>query len=273
MYITVQKVYGKAKVYGYSKDVVTNQITMGTTIRYSWHYSEDRFERENYSYKIIVKESYRANGKVKQHQVVMGTFRWFDFIDHYVYGDELFDEKLHSAFPDMTEEQEENIYDEIDKKVDKIESIESALWIKSQEFKVHNRHLEMIHTYECKKKQCDENLGEGYFEQIYDIHMEIMNQELYGKIRKLRAAKEKADKEKREYEQKSYEGSQKQWKKFYENCGSSSYSIGSGGNYTDKERDYLKKFYRALAAKFHPDVTNDNEVMQFLNKLKEQWGI
>ncbi len=42
---------------------------------------------------------------------------------------------------------------------------------------------------------------------------------------------------------------------------------------SEKEKEYYKKFYRTLAVKFHPDVTGDNEAMQFLNRLKETWGI
>lgn len=98
MYVTIQKIYGKSKVYGYSKDVVTIKCNLDTTTRYKWEYSEEKFERENYSYKIVVKESYRENGKVKQKQVVMGTFHWFDFLDHYVYPDDLFYKKLEEIF-------------------------------------------------------------------------------------------------------------------------------------------------------------------------------
>ena len=70
MYVTIQKIYGKSKIYGYSKDVVTIKYSSGTTIRYKWKYSDEKFERENYSYKIVVKESYREDGKVKQKQVL-----------------------------------------------------------------------------------------------------------------------------------------------------------------------------------------------------------
>lgn len=80
-------------------------------------------------------------------------------------------------------------------------------------------------------------------------------------------------KEKQEYERRSREEQQKQWDDFYKKYSSGSYSIGSSSNYTDKEKEYLKKFYHVLATKFHPDVIGDNEPMQFLNKLKGQWGV
>lgn len=273
MYVSVQKIYGKSKIYGYSKDVVTTALNTGTTILYGWRYSEEKFERENYSYKIVVKESYREGGKVKQKQVVMGTFHWFEFIDHYVYGDEIFDEKLADVFADKPDEAE-NIYKDIDKKIEEIQSAESKKWMASKEYKIHNKHLELIRKYESKKAVFDELYGEGIFEQIYDVHLKVMNQSLYEELPKIRAEKKKADEAKREYERRSREEQHKQWEKYFKGFGEGSYQTGSYSNYTDREKEYLKKFYKALAAKFHPDVLEgDNEPMQLVNKLKEQWGI
>ena len=100
----------------------------------------------------------------------------------------------------------------------------------------------MIRKYESKKVVFDELYGEDIFEQIYDIHLKVMNQELYEQLPKIRAEKKKADEEKREYERKCHEEQQKQWDNFYKQYTSGSYSIGSNSNYTDKEKEYLKKF-------------------------------
>lgn len=274
MYVAVQKIYGKSKVYGYPKDVVTTTLNLGTTIRYGWEYSEEKFERENYSYKITVKESYRENGKVQQRQVVRGTFHWFDFAEHWIYDDERFDEKLIDTFSDKPSQDIDAIYKEIDRRIEDIQGIESKKWRSSKEYKAHNRHLEMIRKYESKKTVFDELYGEDIFEQIYDIRLKIMNQELYEQLPQIRAEKKKSDEEKREQERREYEEQQKKWDDFYRQYSSGSYSIGSSSTYTDKEKEYLNKFYKVLAKKFHPDVLeNDNEPMKFLNKLKEQWGI
>ena len=248
MYVTIQKIYGKSKVYGYSKDVVTIKYNLDTTTRYKWEYSEEKFERENYSYKIVVKESY-------------------------VYPDDWFYKKLEEIFPDKTQEQLNAVCDIIEEKVSDIETVESKLWTGSKEYKIHNKHLEMIRKYESKKVVFDELYGKDIFEQVYDIHLKVMNQELYEQLPQIRAEKKKADEEKREYERKCHEEQQKKWDDFYKQYTSGSYSIGSSSNYTDKEKEYLKKFYKVLAMKFHPDVIEDNEPMQFLNKLKENWGI
>lgn len=131
----------------------------------------------------------------------------------------------------------------------------------------------MIRKYELEKKTYDTLYGEDIFEQIFDIHLKVMNQDLYKQLSRLRAEKIKADKEKQEYERRSREEQQAQWEKYFKGFGGGSCSIGSSSNYTDSEKEYLKKFYRVLATKFHPDVIGDNAPMQFLNKLKEQWGV
>ena len=45
-------------------------------------------------------------------------------------------------------------------------------------------------------------------------------------------------------------------------------------NYSEREKLFLKKFYKTLASKYHPDSDNgSSEMMTFINKLKEQWGV
>ncbi len=43
----------------------------------------------------------------------------------------------------------------------------------------------------------------------------------------------------------------------------------------DKAEFYVRKFHKDLMKIYHPDniKTGDNEAMQYLNKLKELWGI
>ena len=51
------------------------------------------------------------------------------------------------------------VYDEIDKKIEEIQSVESKKWIASKEYKVHNKHLNLIRKYELKKTAYDEIYG------------------------------------------------------------------------------------------------------------------
>jgi DNA-binding helix-hairpin-helix protein with protein kinase domain len=45
-------------------------------------------------------------------------------------------------------------------------------------------------------------------------------------------------------------------------------------SYTEKQKDYLRKIYKAAAMKLHPDISKDDgEGMKFLNKLKSEWDL
>ena len=45
-------------------------------------------------------------------------------------------------------------------------------------------------------------------------------------------------------------------------------------DYSEEEKKLLKRFYKTLAMKYHPDSDNGSqEEMKFINKLKNQWGI
>lgn len=77
----------------------------------------------------------------------------------------------------------------------------------------------------------------------------------------------------KEYEKKS-SSYRRDYQSNYNNySGSYGTSSFNSGLSNEKEKEYYKKFYRTLATKYHPDVIGDNEAMQFLNKLKESWGI
>lgn len=45
-------------------------------------------------------------------------------------------------------------------------------------------------------------------------------------------------------------------------------------HYTEEEKEYLKKFYKVLAMKFHPDVCKDDGyAMKLINQLKNEWNL
>ena len=108
---------------------------------------------------------------------------------------------------------------------------------------------------ECKKKGFDKDI---YSDIIYDKFIDIRYDLL-----ELEKKKQQEEAEKRYREEYRYQ-------QYFNNfC-----SVNTTTNYTDKEKEYLKKIYRAAAAKLHPDVIKDDgEGMKFLNDLKEQWGI
>lgn len=74
-----------------------------------------------------------------------------------------------------------------------------------------------------------------------------------------------------EDERKSKEDSYS--KSNYERNSKSSYQENKSGNYNEN-KDKFKKIYKALAIKFHPDKNKgDDEMMKFVNSLKDEWGI
>ena len=110
-------------------------------------------------------------------------------------------------------------------------------------------------TRKCKEKGFDKDI---YIDMVYDKFIDI----------KVELREHEQEKKKEEY-QKSWE-QQEQYRRYY----SSGNTTINQSNYTDKQKGYLKKIYRAAAAKLHPDIIKDDgEGMKFLNDLKEEWGI
>jgi len=80
---------------------------------------------------------------------------------------------------------------------------------------------------------------------------------------------------------KQYEAAKEYQRSYYENFESnynkydfSGYLNKNSSNYNDNEKESLKKFYKVLAMKFHPDIIKDDgEMMKLINHLKEEWGI
>ncbi|MGL5085907.1 MAG: hypothetical protein ACRC68_09375 [Clostridium sp.] len=59
----------------------------------------------------------------------------------------------------------------------------------------------------------------------------------------------------------------------YDNDSKHSYRENKQGNYNEN-KDKFKRIYKVLAIKFHPDKNNgDDEMMKFINSLKDGWGI
>ena len=110
-------------------------------------------------------------------------------------------------------------------------------------------------TRKCKEKGFDKDI---YNDIVYDKFTNIRYDFLDLERKKQQEETERRYKE--EYQYQEY---------FNSFC-----SGNTTTNYTEKEKGYLKKIYRAAAAKLHPDIIKDDGAgMQFLNKLKEEWSI
>ncbi len=269
MYLSVQKIQGKSKQYGEPKGVVTYTENIGTTTYYRWKYKED-FERPNISFKFVVKKSYREQGKVKQLQLCLGTIFWYYFIcerqdlwtDYNV-------QRIKDKFK-PTKKQLKALQREIDKTIDKIESEASKYYYSSAEHRVYEKyHLDVDiwqnHKNLFRLNYGDENIDK--FEQIYDFNLAIHNQKLLDELdnkKTEKEAKEKAD----------AEAQDRYWREAAKRVEEEQQRRAGIVNYSNEEKTYLKQFYRTLAKNFHPDIAHDNgKAMQFLNQLKEQWGV
>lgn len=110
-------------------------------------------------------------------------------------------------------------------------------------------------TRKCKEKGFDKDI---YNDIVYDKFTNIRYDLLDLERKKQQEEAERRYKE--EYQYQEY---------FNSFC-----SGNTTTNYTEEEKGYLKKIYRAAAAKLHPDIIKDDGAgMQFLNKLKEEWSI
>lgn len=255
-----QNTYGEYKeLEAYKTTWVTNGIEGGS---YSYRYTGYRFERPiKKAYKISIHESYRENGKIKKKQWSICTMSYYDLMEY-----SLYDCGAASKVERLSEElniDQETIFNLIYSKLDPlIERIE-AEFNQTEEYKIHQEHRQIIDKHLKDKEEFESIYGSRTYDYYYDV---------FGVLR---------EKEKFTIFKKQYKESQKQQRSYYENHQSnynsnydfSSYFNSKQSNYTDKEKEYLKKIYKAAAMKLHPDITGDNEGMQFLNKLKEQWDI
>lgn len=263
---------------GYSKELCSEFIKMSVCgqdcSHYYYSYSTEKFERPlKPSYRISIHSSYRKAGKVRKHQYVLCTVRhyelvtgWFslyDWADHKI---QMIAEKLGVSADD--------IYNLVNAKIEPLQKQLTEEFQQTEEYKTHAHHEEIIKTYNEKKRKFAEkyDVSDGEYDKIYDIYGVLQNSDYLEKI--------KADYQTRkEYESRSWEQSRSYYENFYGNYNSgqeSSYQGVSFSNYTDEDRDMLKRFYRVLSKKYHPDANPDidtSKEMRLLNQLKETWGV
>lgn len=236
---------------------------------YGYTYSDEKFERPiKTAYKVTLHEkSYRNDkGKVRKKQYHVTTIKYYDLIDFSWY-----DCIISSKIDDIAEEigiDSETVWAEIENKLDALQDKIKAEFEKTEEYKIKEKHNAILHEYRIKKVEFAEeyDVQENEYDRCYDIFGVLRNPEYFEKIKREFAAR-------KEYEKRS-SSYQKEYQSNY-NYHSGSYGTSSfnSGLSREKEKEYYKKFYRTLAAKYHPDVIGDGEAMKFLNKLKESWGI
>lgn len=260
----MRKIQNKEIVYGEFKEVegITTTNWRGEKV-YSFKKSDEQFTRPNITYKFIAKTSYRLNGKVKNDSAYIMSYTYSDFIDGFMDYDisKQREESIKEKFS-LNDEQYQDLLDLFYEKVDKIgEQIEKH-YHASAEYETHKRIQSWIDDWNTQRNDFNKKYGDGIYEKIYNFNGRCCEPELLKEIQ--------ADyKAKKEYEQKCYE---EQYKRYSEYT-SGSQLFNSKGAYSNDEKALLKKFYRTLAQKFHPDVIGEQDAMTLINKLKEEWGV
>lgn len=268
MYCVIQEIELKREntngAYKELNSYCTEWVSNGEEKRvYGYKYTGDRFKRPiKKAYRISIHESYRDKGKVKKKQKVICTINYYDIID---YGSYVGDYCL--RIEDKAKElglTEEGLMDIIYEKFDPIIECVEDEFKGTEEYRVSNKHKETIREYLENKCAFEKIYGKNTYDYCYDVFGELKEEQKLNDI-------------KRQYEiNKEYERS------YYENFNDnynynsnySSYFNTEQNNYNEEDKKKFKKIYRTLSAKFHPDVyKDDGEMMKFINRLKEEWGL
>ena len=277
MFCVIQEVEVKTVPAGEPKGIEAYESRWTINGQEFWSYeyrnSAERFERPvRKSYRISIHESRQEKGKVKKKQTVICTVGYYDVTD---YGGWIGDAvrgglKSKADALGLSEgELVDMVYEKWQPIVDKIlEEYQQTEEYKAKEKNqcILDEHARRVDAFR-KKYGVD---GKEY-SRCYDVFGKLRNPEYLKKVK----AEYKARKE---YERRSREQSRSYYENFYSNYGGggSGYCGTVAGNYSEADREMLKKFYRTLSKTFHPDSNPDvdtDEEMKMLNRLKGEWGV
>lgn len=236
---------------------------------YGYTYSDDRFERPiRTAYKVTLHDkSYRDDkGIVRKKQYHISTIKYYDLVD-FSWNDCIISSKINDIAEEMGIDSG-TVWAEIEGKLDVLQDKVNAEFEQTEEYKAKKRHDAILREYRIKKREFSEKyeVQENEYDHCYDIFGKLRNKEYLEKIKRDYKAG-KAYEERSSSYQRNYQSNYNNYSGSY---GTSSFNSGLN---SEKEKEYYKKFYRTLATKYHPDIIGDNAPMQFLNKLKGQWGI
>jgi len=236
---------------------------------YGYTYSDEKIERPiKTAYKVTLHDkSYRDDkGIVRKKQYHVTTIKYYDLVD-FSWSDCIISSKIDDIAEEMGIDPE-IVWTEIENKLDALQEKVNAEFAQTEECKVNEKHKAVLKEYQTKKREFAKKfeIQENEYDRCYDIFGVLRNSEYLDKIKREFTTR-------KDYEKRS-SSYQRDYQSNYNNySGSYSTSSFNSGLSSEKEKEYYKKFYRTLATKFHPDIIGDNEPMQFLNKLKESWGI
>ncbi len=232
---------------------------------WAWEYSKERFERPHLeAYKITLHHSYRENGAVRKHQYSIATMSYYDIVEYSLC--DCADGRITAAAEKLGMDPAE-LYEIIETKLEPLRKRLEADFHQSAEYIARQEHKRILDAHNAARTAFAKKYGVDAddYNRCYDVFGVLRNKEYLEKV--------KADHRARKQSERSYRES---WRSTYERYTSGSYSVQSGGTYSEAETATLKEFYKKLSKIYHPDLNPGKDTtaaMQLLNKLKEGWGV
>ncbi len=257
MELSVRREIGTRKIEGHFRRIeptISRQETDGT-IRYGYEEAGGRFERPDVTF-VLMAVSGPEN--TASHTLTIGRIGW-DCMEKGggVYG-ELLGKSRIEALRNLFHPTDAELGDFILHANVEIEQCIRRFrdaYHNSEEYRVYRANRDRIHRWQKAKSRFDTAYGSGWFEQIYNFNLELMNVDLLEKVRHSRAGWESTE---------SNSGS----------AGDTDAGTRRAPEFSARELSYLKKFYKSLARQYHPDISHDDgEAMQLLNRLKDFFGL
>lgn len=242
---------------------------------YNWRYSDERFERPlKPSYRISIHQSYRENGKVKKKQFVICTARYYDMAENlFSIYDEWYSKKIMTIAAELSVEVDE-IYDILDSKISPLEKKIQDEYRATEEYKTYIENQKILDEYRRRKAEFAEKyeVNQDEYDKCYDVFGELRNKDYLDKVKREYSQRKEYEEKSRSYQREFYDN---YFKGAFEGSGGS-YHTSLCGNYTDSDKEILKRFYKTLSKVFHPDANPDADTskeMQLLNQLKTEWRV
>jgi len=272
MYCVIQKITNKKpNKNGTPKEIISDSLTLTigdeTITKYTHRFSEERFERPiRGAYKVMIHKSYREDGKVKKKQWVICTVGYYDLIDSWI-GDLVVLQRLRKKLAEIGID-ETQLWEMVYLKIKPLTKQIEREYQLTEEYRVYQKHKRILDKYKKQKEAFKKKFLVDYYDRCYDVFGKLKNPEYLQEL-------EDTLRQRQQYQESSYQGhanSNYGYEGFDDFFGS--YSKTNQSNYTDDEKQKLKKIHRHLSKTFHPDITKDDgEMMKLINKLKEGWGI
>jgi len=246
------------------------QITMGGAVSHIYGYypvrGAGRFERPHQeAFRILLHFSYRNDGKPRKRQYALCTASWYDFADGYF---SLYD--WAGSRIDHAAEAEgisvDQIYNIVEAKIGPLEKEIQRQFHKTEEYKSEKARKKLLKDYQKRKKEFAKQYGqpEAVYDNIFDVFGTLRDADYLARL-------QREKQQERTWQERSWSSYSETGRRNY-----SSSSFSSAGGYSEDDKARLKKFYRLLSQKFHPDVNPDHdtsEEMKLINRLKDDWGL